>query len=117
MEHLWEEAVEVGRDHALVRDSLEWRAARPEGPARGDATAVPLRFRNVDADPSDPVSTWPFEAIVTAIDCGYLADWRRLISYARLNPSSEFAEALGDALAIAEDREAAEYIRACLRDS
>ena len=29
-----------------------------------------LRFRNVDADPADDVETWPYEALVTAIDRG-----------------------------------------------
>ena len=35
-----------------------------------------LRFRNVDADPADDVGTWPYEALVTAIDRGLVPDWR-----------------------------------------
>ncbi len=38
-----------------------------------------LRFRNVDADPADDVETWPYEALVTAIDRGLVPDWRPVI--------------------------------------
>jgi hypothetical protein len=37
-----------------------------------------LAFRNVDISPTDPVSTWPVEAIQTALERGGLSDWRRL---------------------------------------
>lgn len=37
-----------------------------------------LAFRNVDADPSDPVETWPYEALVTAIERGGVSDWARI---------------------------------------
>lgn len=37
-----------------------------------------LQFRNVDASPSDPVESWPYEALVTAIERGMLSDWRRI---------------------------------------
>lgn len=37
-----------------------------------------LRFRNVDADPADPVESWPFEALVTAIERGSIRDWARI---------------------------------------
>lgn len=33
-----------------------------------------LSFRNVDADPSDPVESWPYEGLVTAVERGGLAD-------------------------------------------
>lgn len=29
-----------------------------------------LRFRNIDADPDDPVETWPLKGIVTALERG-----------------------------------------------
>lgn len=34
-----------------------------------------LAFRNVDVDPGRPVDDWPYEAIVTVIERGTLADW------------------------------------------
>lgn len=37
-----------------------------------------VRFRNVDADPSDPVETWPYEGLVAAIERGTLNDWVRI---------------------------------------
>lgn len=37
---------------------------------------MPLAFRNVDAEPSDAVSTWPTEAVQTALERGDLEHWR-----------------------------------------
>lgn len=37
-----------------------------------------LRFRNVDADSSDPVETWPYEGLVAAIERGTFNDWVRI---------------------------------------
>ncbi|MBO0856120.1 MAG: helix-turn-helix transcriptional regulator [Nocardia sp.] len=49
-------------------------------------TTTRLTFRNVDADPSDPVETWPIEAIHTALQRGTLVDWRRMIRAVREDP-------------------------------
>lgn len=45
-----------------------------------------LRFRNVDADPAAPPETWPYEAVVTAIERGTLRDWARLSRSVRADP-------------------------------
>ncbi len=45
-----------------------------------------LRFRNVDASPSDPVESWPFEGVLTAVERGSLVDWRRLTAAIRRDP-------------------------------
>jgi hypothetical protein len=37
-----------------------------------------LAFRNLTTAPSDPVSTWPTEAVQAALERGDLPDWRRL---------------------------------------
>jgi hypothetical protein len=37
-----------------------------------------LTFRNVDADPADPVESWPYEALITALERGLIADWARI---------------------------------------
>lgn len=34
-----------------------------------------VTFRNVDVDPSAPVETWPYEALVTLIERGTVGDW------------------------------------------
>lgn len=45
-----------------------------------------LAFRNVDLSPTDPVSTWPLEAIQTALERGGLSDWRRLAKAVMAQP-------------------------------
>lgn len=45
-----------------------------------------LEFRNVDASPTDPVTTWPYEALVTAIDRGLVADWQPIFAELRRSP-------------------------------
>lgn len=47
---------------------------------------VALAFRNLDADPADPVSTWPTEAIATALERGGITDWRRLNAEIQADP-------------------------------
>jgi len=45
-----------------------------------------LRFRNVDASPDDDVRTWPYEALVTAVDRGLVPDWQPLFAEIRRSP-------------------------------
>lgn len=45
-----------------------------------------MRFRNVDASPSDAVRTWPYEALVTVIDRGLVPDWRPVFAEIRRSP-------------------------------
>jgi predicted XRE-type DNA-binding protein len=45
-----------------------------------------LRFRNVDASPDDDVRTWPYEALVTAIDRGLVPDWQPIFAEIRRSP-------------------------------
>lgn len=39
---------------------------------------MPLSFRNLGVQPSDPVHEWPTEAVQTALERGDLRDWQRL---------------------------------------
>ena len=48
---------------------------------------MPLKFRNIDATPEDPVEAWGFEGMLAAIDRGYAADWRKLIAAIIANPA------------------------------
>ena len=57
-----------------------------------------LVFRNVDASPDDPVETWPFEALVAAVERGFLPDWRRLARAIAADPWGPVAEAVDDAV-------------------
>lgn len=47
---------------------------------------MPLSFRNVDASPTDDVRTWPYEALVTAIDRGLVPDWQPIFAEIRRSP-------------------------------
>ncbi|MGO2746549.1 helix-turn-helix domain-containing protein [Microbacterium sp.] len=56
---------------------------------------MPLRFRNIDATPDDPVDRWGFEGMLAAIDRGYARDWRKLVDAVAADPAlrDEFDEA------------------------
>jgi DNA-binding transcriptional regulator YiaG len=45
-----------------------------------------LQFRNLDFDSSQPIDSWPAEAIETIVDRGSLSDWRALADAIRANP-------------------------------
>jgi hypothetical protein len=45
-----------------------------------------LQFRNVDASPRDPVDTWPYEALVAAIERGLVPDWKPIFTEIRRHP-------------------------------
>ena len=59
---------------------------------------TPLRFRNVDASPDDPVASWPFEGLLAALERGTLPDWRRLVSAIDADPWGKVAREVEDAL-------------------
>ena len=69
---------------------------------------MPLRFRNIDATPADPVSMWGFEGMLAAIDRGYLQDWDKLARAVAAEP--ELRDDFNDALAAAESRAAAKAV-------
>jgi DNA-binding transcriptional regulator YiaG len=50
-----------------------------------------VQFRNVDASPADDVRTWPYEALVTTIDRGLVADWQPVFAEVRRSPWGELA--------------------------
>lgn len=45
-----------------------------------------LQFRNVDASPDDDVRTWPYEALVAAVDRGLVPDWQPVFAEIRRSP-------------------------------
>jgi transcriptional regulator with XRE-family HTH domain len=57
-----------------------------------------LTFRNVDLSPADPVSTWPVEAIQTALERGGLSDWRRLAKSVMAQPWGPVSRRIEEAL-------------------
>lgn len=57
-----------------------------------------LAFRNVDISPEDPVSTWPQEAVQTALARGGLSHWRRLAEEIEARPWGPAARRVEEAL-------------------
>jgi hypothetical protein len=60
---------------------------------------MPLAFRNVVADPSAPVATWPTEAVQAALERGDLEPWQRLAREIRRDPWGETARKVEEVLA------------------
>jgi DNA-binding transcriptional regulator YiaG len=63
--------------------------------------ATALKFRNIAASPEDPVETWPFEGILTAVERGTLPDWRRLATAIRGDPWGPVAQQVLEAIRLA----------------
>lgn len=61
-----------------------------------------LKFRNIDAQVDDPVSTWPQEALLAALERGSLQDWRRIAAEIRREPSGVVAGAVEEILTYAQ---------------
>jgi len=57
-----------------------------------------LKFRNITASVDDPVETWPFEGILTAVERGALPDWRRLAVAVRADPWGSVAQQVLEAV-------------------
>ncbi len=73
-----------------------------------------LRFRNLDAQPHDPVETWPTEGIITALERGSLTDWRRVVAAVRADPWGPVARRLEDALRASQPYGVGALMRAAL---
>ena len=52
---------------------------------------MPVVFRNVDASPTDDITTWPYEALVTVIDMGLVDDWQPVFAEVRRSPWGKVA--------------------------
>jgi len=69
-----------------------------------------LRFRNVNASPEDPVESWPFEGILTAVERGTLPDWRRLAAAIRADPWGPVAQQVLEAVRLSRPYGTAELL-------
>jgi len=81
-------------------DKLGQRHRRMRCTGHGDDTMSALRFRNITASVEDPVETWPFEGILTAVERGTLPDWRRLAAAIRADPWGPVAQQVSEAVEI-----------------
>jgi len=59
-----------------------------------------LKFRNLEISPDQPVSAWPGEAVLTAIERGSLRDWRRLVRVVQEDPWGRTARQIEQALKV-----------------
>ncbi len=71
-------------------------------------------FRNVDASPSDPVDTWPFEALVETLERGLVIDWQPVFAEIRAHPWGETARRILRWAQGTEDRAAASLFTAAI---
>lgn len=71
-------------------------------------------FRNVDASPSDPVDTWPFEALVEVLERGLVTDWQPVFAEIRTHPWGETSRRILRWADNADDRAAAALFRAAI---
>jgi len=76
-----------------------------------------LNFRNVDAQPSDPVESWPYEAMVSAIERGTISDWAKITAAVRRRPWGEVSRALEEYLVYAVQSGVAELLRRAVRQA
>jgi DNA-binding transcriptional regulator YiaG len=61
-----------------------------------------LKFRNITASPQDPVETWPFEGVLTAVERGTLPDWRRLARAIQADPWGPVAQQVTAAIHLSQ---------------
>lgn len=73
-----------------------------------------LKFRNIDASPDDPVETWPFEGVLTAIERGTLPDWQRLTQAIDADPWGRVAEYVTEALKVSRPYGVGELMEAVI---
>lgn len=71
-----------------------------------------LKFRNVVTSPDDPVDTWPFEAILTAVERGTLPDWRRLARAIEADPWGPVARQVAEAVRLSRPYGTTELLEA-----
>ena len=58
------------------------------------------KFRNVEADPSAPVITWPTEGVMAALERGDINDWSQLAAAVRAEPWGPVARRIENALGV-----------------
>lgn len=76
-----------------------------------------LAFRNVAAEPSDPVSTWPTEAVQAALERGDIDDWRRILRETSREPWGRTARQVTEVLSHSRPYGVAELMEAALARS
>jgi DNA-binding transcriptional regulator YiaG len=63
---------------------------------------MPVVFRNVDARWEDPVTTWPYEALVTTLERGLVSDWQPVLREIAAHPWGKTARRVEKYLSYSE---------------
>jgi DNA-binding transcriptional regulator YiaG len=63
-----------------------------------------LRFRNLTVTPDHPVEDWGFEGLLSAVDRGDLAHWRRIVVAIRRDPWGPVSRQLDQVFNVASDQ-------------
>ena len=73
-----------------------------------------LAFRNLTISPDAPVSSWPTEAVQTALERGDLADWHRIAAEVRADPWGKTARQVEEVLSYSRPYGVAEAMETML---
>jgi hypothetical protein len=73
-----------------------------------------VTFRNVDASPDDEVATWPYEALVTVLERGLVADWQPVLGEIRRRPWGEVARRVARVAVTTDDPALARFVTLAL---
>lgn len=75
---------------------------------------MPLSFRNLTITPEAPVSSWPTEAVQTALERGDLQDWQRIVAEIKHDPWGRTARQVEEVLTHARPYGVAEAMETVL---
>jgi len=78
---------------------------------------MPLVFRNIDVEPSEPVANWGVEGLLAAIERGHAPDWERIAGALDTDTNGAVADALDQALGCARPSGQVALFRALLARS
>jgi len=78
---------------------------------------MPVVFRNVDARWEDPVTTWPYEALVTTLERGLVSDWQPVLQEVQAHPWGKTARRIENYLSYQEPRGLTVFFAAALKRS
>lgn len=76
-----------------------------------------LAFRNLNVSPDDPVSDWPAEAILTALERGGLSHWQRVVAAIRADPWGPVARRVEESLTVSRPYGVADLMDRAINDA
>ena len=74
-----------------------------------------VQFRNLTTTWHDPIDQWPYEAVVTTIERGLVADWQPIVKDIRMRPFGRIASYVAHFAKAPDDDAAAAFFSEALR--